>query len=184
MSKLSGNEGLSNPHEMLDRFGGRNKLDLQSILNNERDDESAETLYDAKFVSNYFDTVSFSTNFKNTNTLFKTISLNVESIHAKHDLLCAFIEILRTSNAEPDALLCQECWLSKNHIKKEALNLLKIQGYQTIALDQRCGKKGGLVIYLKEDYEFTLRNLYEDSKDWELQVIDVTKKIINPYRTK
>ena len=182
---MTGNGGLSNPHQMLDRFGGREKLDLNSILCNERDDESSETLYDAKFMTNYLDLDSFCKNYKNTNSFFKTISLNVESINAKHDLLLTLIETLRTSNSEPDAILCQECWLStKEKCTTDALNLLSIPGYNTIAVEQKCGKKGGLLIYLKEEFQYVTRKLYEDSKDWEAQIIDITKKNNKPLQSK
>ena len=181
---MTGSGGLSNPHEMLQRFGGREKLDLNSILCNERDDDPTETLYDAKFMTNYLDLDSFCQNYKNTNNLFKTISVNVESINAKHDLILTLIETLKTSNSEPDAILCQECWLSKEKCNTDALNLLKIPGYNTIAVEQKCGKKGGLLIYLKEEFQYVIRKLYEDSKDWEAQIVDVMKKNNKPLQSK
>ena len=40
----------------------------------------------------------------------------------------------------------------------------------------RCGRKGGLITYLHEDYTHTIRNVYKDSKNWEGLFIDISSE--------
>ena len=69
----------------------------------------------------------------------------------------------------------QETWLTDKQCEDEFIKIYKIPGYHTIPLGRKCGRKGGLIIYLNEKYKYEARkNLYKTSTDWEGLFIDVT----------
>ena len=160
--------------EMLEPFGGTKKHNLNSILKIR--DKTCDT-GDSFLPADYHDIDAFIRHLKNKKgTKFTTLSLNIESISSKFNKLTAFLETLSRENCFLDAILIQESWLSENDCKKDGtvFKNFSIPGYQTIPLGRKCGRKGGLIIYLRANYSYTPRDLYKTSTDWEGQFIDVT----------
>jgi len=104
-----------------------------------------------------------------------TPTINIESISSKFNTLTAFLEALNKSNCFLDALLIQETWLSDKQCEDDFIELYKIPGYHTIPLGRKCGRKSGVIIYLRDHFTYKLRPLYRDSIDWEGQFIDITE---------
>ena len=159
--------------EILEPFGGTKKHNLKNILKiKDVNGETGHTFLPA----DYHDIDSFIKHLKSkTTNKFSTLTLNIESISSKFNKLTAFLEILNKANCFLDALLIQETWLSDKQCEEKAIKLYNIPGYQTIPLGRKCGRKGGLIIYLRDHYTYEPRPLYKDSTDWEGQFIDITE---------
>ena len=159
--------------EILEPFGGTKKHNLNSIL--KLKSKSCDTT-NSLLPADYHDTDSFIRHIKSKKgTKFITLSINIESISSKFNKLTAFLETLSKENCFLDAILIQESWLSDEDCKANStINLFSIPGYQTIPLGRKCGRKGGLIIYLRDHYTYELRDLYKTSTDWEGQFIDIT----------
>ena len=157
--------------EVLEQYGGTKKHNLNSVLKlNEKNTDGQ----DAFVPADYHDIDSLIKKLKNPKDKFSTLSLNIESLKSKFNRLKSFLEILNKDGCFLDALLIQETWLTDNQCSEEAIKDYKIPGYHTISLGRKCGRKGGLIIYLKETFKFTLRDLYKTSLDWEGIFIDIT----------
>ena len=159
--------------EILEPFGGTKKHNLKNILKlKDLNGETGHTFLPA----DYHDIDSFIKHLKSKSTnKFSSLTINVESIASKFNQLTAFLEILNKNNCFIDALLIQETWLSDKQCEEKNIGPYKIPGYHTIPLGRKCGRKGGLIIYLREHYTYEPRPLYKDSIDWEGQFIDITE---------
>ena len=159
--------------DLLKNIGGVNRNDLNSILkNNNENDESFESYNE----SNYYDIDTLSKLLQKDCQKFNTISLNIESLNAKFTQLNVFLESLYKHKCQIDAILLQETWLTGKQCDENALKIYDIPGYHAVSLGRKCGRKGGLMIYLRECFSYTLRDLYTTSKHWEGLFIDVTQK--------
>ena len=65
----------------------------------------------------------------------------------------------------------QESWLST----ESDTSLLKHEGYNLISVGKTCSAHGGLAIYLNDEMNYKILNLYEQSNIWEGQFIEVGK---------
>ena len=87
--------------------------------------------------------------------------------------------MLDNNDCSIDAILLQETWLTDEQCESEAIKHFHIPGYHTITPGQKCGRKGGLLIYLNEIYNYSLRDFYKlitFSQHWEGLFIDITRK--------
>ena len=107
--------------------------------------------------------------FQNSHNEFITLSLNVQSIHAKFNQLYPIVSKLSSMGLYFGAICLQETWL----VSDADLSLPQLPGYNIIHQGSKCTKHGGLMIYLSEMYSFKLRNLCNDSDIWEGLFIDV-----------
>ena len=101
------------------------------------------------------------------NTHFKVLGFNAESISSKIDSIKLFQETLKQKNIILDAICINECWL------EDFGDDLNLTGYTAYPLTKKTGSKGGLIVYLLEDYIVKDLNLYIDSKSWEGQFLEV-----------
>ena len=158
-------------NDLLEKLGGVEKHNLNSLL---QFGDSAEdsSCYSP---SDYYDIESFIKLTKNQKQAFSSLTLNIESIQAKFDLLLSFVENISQHNFYFDSLFLQETWLTDIQCNSENIKRFDIPGYQTIPLGRKCGRKGGLIIYLHDKYKYVLRDkLYKASNDWEGLFADVT----------
>ena len=157
-------------NDLLEKLGGIDKHSLSSLL--QFSDSTDENSYSP---SDYYDIESFIKLTKNLKQAFSTLTLNIESIQAKFDILLSFAENISQHNFYFDAYFLQETWLTDKQCESNDLKRFDIPGYQTIALGRKCGRKGGLIIYLHEKYKYIVRqNLYKASNDWEGLFVDIT----------
>ncbi len=112
---------------------------------------------------------------------FTLLSLNVECLSAKFDKLVAFISILTDNKIQFDAINLQETWLPD--ADKTNYSLFELPGYKLIPQGYRCGRKGGLITYLREHYTYTIRNDYKNSNHWEGLFIDITSESLTKKLT-
>ena len=160
-------------NDLLGYIGGIDANNLNSILQiDSRHDDQTETFNP----SNYYDIDSFIKVFENGDQMFTTLSLNIESINAKFNQLTGFLDNLVSNKCEIDAIFIQETWLTDQQCKSNVIKHYHIPGYHTIALGRKCGRKGGLIIYLRDIYNYSPRELYTPSLHWEGLFIDVSHK--------
>ena len=53
------------------------------------------------------------------------------------------------------------------------IDTIRIPGYDLIHQGRYCGKKGGLIIYLKDSFSYKIRHLVKPHEQWEHLFIDV-----------
>ena len=86
--------------------------------------------------------------FQNSHNEFITLSLNIQSIHAKFNQLYTIVSKLSSMGLYFGATCLQEIWLASD----ADLSLLQLPGYNIIHQGSKCTKHGGLLIYLSEMY--------------------------------
>ena len=164
---------LNLANDLLENLGGVNRNDLNSVLKTDNEnDDSFETYHQ----SNYYDIDSLVKSLQKDDQKFHTLSLNIESLKSKFSQLLVFLGSLLEQKCQIDAILLQETWLTEKQCKENALKIYNIPGYHAIPFGRKCGRKGGLLIYLRECYSYTPRDLYTTSNQWEGLFIDVTQK--------
>lgn len=99
---------------------------------------------------------------------FSIISLNCQSLRAKFEDIVLLIDELNDKGCRPSTICLQETWLN-NEVDISAFN---IDGYNIINQPSAISSHGGLLIYLRDDFEFCkLPNI--ESQVFESQFISV-----------
>ena len=116
---------------------------------------------------------------------FTVLSLNIQSINSKFNLLTAFLSHLDANNVNSSAICLQGTWLSS----EQDVSIFMIPGYHLIHSGKSAGNCGGLFIYLRDKYSFTSTGQHNQSDLWEGLSIEVQGKslegkltICNIYR--
>ena len=132
--------------------GGVDKNSLNSIF--QQYDINKEDTNEPDIMSNssYYDIDDFIKLTMNYSEQFSIFSSSVESINAKFNELQVLISLLN-KKIKFSAICLQECWLSDNFDKL----LLHINGYHCIFQRNTCSAKGGLVIYLSDNFEYDIK---------------------------
>ena len=103
-------------------------------------------------------------------TVFSILSLNIQSIHAKFDKMVLFLRALKQSNFEFSTICLQETWLDNN----ADLSLLLYFFFFCISKGKQCSAHGGLIIYLHKQFDYTLKDIPNNSDIWEGLFIDIS----------
>ena len=144
--------GSSN-ESILRAYGGINCNSLNHILQLDNEDTDDNAIYSHMMkISSFYDTGDFNNFVENNNNKFTILSTNIESVHAKFDDLAIFVEQLRDLSFGFGAICLQECWLSDT----QDLSHLYIEGYTCISQIGNIGRKGGLIIFLHNDYSYDI----------------------------
>ena len=168
---------------VLNSYGGLHENSLSHLIRlDDGDDGNPQTVIH----SSYYDQEKLTELIVTKKKHFSILSSNIESINAKYSELEIFIEQLKQQNFKFSAICLQECWLSKKNINT---SLIELEGYHCIKQSSNISNKGGLVIYLSDEYQYKMKSSYNVSEIWEGQFIevsgnDLTKNIIigNIYR--
>jgi hypothetical protein len=166
--------------EILNSIGGKNVNSLPNLIEDDNDVTTTTIVH-----SPYVEELKLGDVFKNSDSYFNVLSLNIDSLHAKHEELQLFLENIRLNKNRFDAILIQETWLAEN----DDLSLLQLRGYNMISKGKTCGRKGGLSVYLDEAYTHRVLNFPYTSSFWENQFLEISgngllKKLLlwNIYR--
>ena len=147
-------------------------IDLVEGYNNEMDHEEAPSLYRH---SPYYDDNSLINTIKEKQNVFKILSLNVQSLQAKFEEFKIYLENLHNSYCNFDAICLQETWLTE----KDNSSLLTLEGYNLITRHTSCSAHGGVSIYLNENFNYEILNVFDDPNVWDGQFIEVTSNDTN-----
>ena len=161
--------------ELLENKGNVDKYNFNNVIRllNKNEDHQ-ETFAN----SDYYDIDSMLESFNRDKCNFSTLTLNIDGINTKFNELLAFITLLQDQNFHFSAILLQETMLSDMDCESNNVNIFEIPNYNMISQGRKCGRKGGLIIYLHDDYKATPKNLYNISQHWEGLFIDVTSPLI------
>ena len=163
-------------NNLFENRGGIDRHNLNNVIQllSQNDDDHQETFA----TSNYYDIESMLDSFKEKKSDFSTLTLNIDGINTKFDELSALIRCLDDQNFQFSAILLQETMIADGDCNSENINIFNIPHYNLIAQGRKCGRKGGLFIYLHENYNGTQKDLYNISGDWEGLFIDVTSPLL------
>ena len=98
--------------------------------------------------SSYYDFDQFSKLAKENKNSFSILSTNIQSVNIKLSELEAFIEELNTVNFKFSVICLQETWIDES----EDISPFHLQGYDCISQGKTCTSKGGLIIYVDDQY--------------------------------
>ena len=103
------------------------------------------------FLCEYSSEIDILKKFKNQNKP-SVLSINIQSLQAKFNSLCTFINNMQVNSCEPDIICLQEIW------KIPGSEFFIIDGYHPIVYKSRHSNMhgGGVGIYVKKHLNFTL----------------------------
>ena len=134
---------------------------------NENVDEEISVIEHSKYYEdNEFIEISSATPRK-----LSIINLNCQSLNAKFDELQVFISNI-CSNSTIDVITLQETWFDD----KTNLSLYHLEGFDLINIPRRLSKHGGLIIYVKNTFSYSLLDLIPESDVFEGVFITIQNK--------
>jgi hypothetical protein len=101
---------MLDPNDLLKEFGGMDKNNLLSILNNQNLNHQDEILQFKQ--SNYYDFDGTRSFLEAHHGELTILSLNAQSINAKIDEISIFLNFLHLKKLSFDIICIQESWLS------------------------------------------------------------------------
>ena len=87
---------------------------------------------------------------------FSVLDLKIQSINVKFHKLLPILKDLLDANFECSAICLQETWLQGG---PPDLSHFNIPNYTPIASGTTCSSHGGLVIYLHNAYDFSIKSI-------------------------
>ena len=103
---------------------------------------------------------------------FNILCLNTGSLLAKIDELKIFIKTCESQDIVFDCICIQESWLQEN----QCLDLIQLDGYNCYSQGRHCSTKGGLVTYVRSEYESKIFLQCASSNIWEGLFLDISKE--------
>ncbi len=160
--------------QFLQALGGVKNNSLVQNLDTNNSENDEDDYIQIIRQSSYYDKDKLDNLLKSTRKCFSVFSTNIQNIKTKFDELKIFLDDLRERHNFEFSVIClQECQFSE----KENLTRLKLNNYKPIPqghkLKNPCSTKGGLFIYLHENFKGTTINTLHYST-WEGQVIKIT----------
>ena len=162
--------------DILSYYGGLENSSLKHTLTLPEDDNDENPHINLIGHSPYMDNEQIIKFLSDNSTKFNILSSNIESVRAKFDEISIYVNLLKESNVYFDAICLQECWISDD----TDLALIHLDGYNLIAQGKSCSNKGGLIIYLRDQYTYKELKFEYNTTKWEGQFIEIS--IINSAR--
>ena len=163
----------SDTYDLLKHIGGVSKCDLNNILRCSQFQE--EDFMSVLARSPYYDMDNLDDIIKGNIDKFSILSLNVQSINAKFDNLCALISILAEKSFYFSVICLQESWLDG----RADTSLFDIPNYNLVSRPKSCCGHGGLMVYIHDSFTFSIRDIDMNSSIWEGLFIDVYKECMD-----
>jgi hypothetical protein len=160
---------MSIDNEILNNFGNSCENSLVNIYEQTltETEEEPQLLQNSPYLTNDM----LKETLQSKRNVFKCLSLNVQSLNAKIDLLRIQLESIFVQDCCFDAILLQETWIGDTNYN---VDMLQIEGYRLISQPYTITKHGGLAIYLKDDLQYELMELNEQNSEiWESQFLKV-----------
>ena len=153
--------------KIFESVGGVQKNSLVNIMSCINDDDNE---YNILKKSPYMDIPSIKNHLEMNKGAFTILSTNIACLNAKFVEPCIFIQDLKQNGPFFSAICLQESWLSQD----DDISMYQLDGYTCISEGRKCSPKGGLVIYLHENFTYSTVALYERSDVWEGQFIQIS----------
>ena len=167
-------ENVENDKTILNNFGGILKNNLINVMDNQ-DDENSIQISDSHFVK-IDEMPEYIESFVDG---FSVLSINIQSIGSdgKFEILKCILNELQYKGIIFSAICIQESWIKKprgNNPNNEILNLFEIPGYEMFPLYATCSSHGGLITYVREEYDTSALDLNDSSRIWEGQFFKIS----------
>jgi hypothetical protein len=126
---------------------------LNKLSNSDDDDDYLSPYENLANNSMYLDEHTYHTNFKNCPD-FTMLTLNIQSLPAKFSEFDEFITLMSHNNCAPDVICLQELWQFPADV------CFNLKGYHPLIFTLRRNnvQGGGVGIYLKEKFQYTMLN--------------------------
>ena len=119
---------------ILNRYGGRARNDLNEVLSNMPNDDPNDPLYHSDILSypetKYIYIDGLKTYLSNYNN-FTVLSINIQCLNAKYNQLLSLIEDISLEGCTLGAICIQETWLDEPD-PKEKISPFSFPGYKLI----------------------------------------------------
>ena len=152
--------------DILSRVGGLHMNDLNQLASNNDDAAESTNLIS---LSPYYEIHDINIAINSNEHRFCLLSINIQSIRSKFDEFTALLEFLQEKDVNFNAISIQETGLPDDY----ETNIFNIPGFKLTSKGKSASEKGGLIIYIKDSYDFTIRNKYNSSSLWEGLIIDI-----------
>lgn len=136
-------------------------------------------------LSKYTSTSDLIAILENKTANFNILSINIQCLNAKFNLLQALLLELQNANIMLNCICIQETWIKHNDTE----TMFNIPGYTLISSPCEISQHGGLAIYLQNEFNYNISPpIVSESKTWENQRIEILIKgcknisITNLYR--
>ena len=109
------------------------------------------------------------------------LTLNCQSLSAKYDSICI---LLRSMQYKIDVICLHETWCET----QSQYEKFPLDHYNYVATCCTATKHGGLITYLKKDYDYKYKHYGNHSNIWESQFIEISNQtskkstVIGPHR--
>ena len=153
---------------LLGHLGGTSANSLTHILELNTVEENSEHQNLILQESPYYDCDSFKTLIDVKKNHFSILSTN-QSIHAKFNELQAFVKDLQSMQFNFSVICIQESWLKD----ADDTSLIDLDDYTCISQGRSSSTKGGLAMYVNNQFSFKIIKLSICNTNWEAQVIKI-----------
>ena len=120
--------------------------------------------------THYYDFNSFKSLIDTNKNKFSILSSNMQSLHAKFSELLAFVIDLQSAQFNFCIICIQESWLNEN----DDISQIELENYTCVTQGKSSSTKGGLVMYINNNFNFKINKLSIRNHNWEAQVITLS----------
>lgn len=163
---MAGNSQLTN--EILRRCGGTDVNNLTNMRGLVPEEEEENDIYTIN-QSEYYGATKMPMFLNKDQNGLKILSLNAQSIQAKFSQLEIYIDLWESQDVRFDVICIQETWVKRDI----DVSLLRLPGYNLINQMKTCSEHGGLIIYVSDEFNYSIVNRVEDSSVWEGLFIEI-----------
>ena len=156
---------------LLRQYGGKLKNDLNKVLSSDNIDDDI----DLSSLSPYITIEQLPSYVSQVSDRFSVLTLNCQCINSKFDdLYIVLNELSKSVSFKFSVINIQETWL-QNEINgsQPDVTMYKLPGYQTFALGASCSSKGGLICYVLDTINASIRLEIDNSNIWEGLFLDL-----------
>ena len=152
-------------HLLSDLMTERQQHSLLDLINEQAydDEDEAPTIFQH---SPYYDEEGIKQISLSNPNSFKILSLNCQSLQAKFDQIKLYIE---NSLSNVHAICLQETWLNCD----SDTSLLQLNGYNLISKGKSASAHGGVAIYLKDTFKYSILTINSLSNIWDGIFIEI-----------
>ena len=147
------------PEAVLKQHGGISGKNFAKIINEGSDDDEIDLISH----SPHYLPSCLPASLTNGDKSFSVLSLNSQSILAKFTGLQVMLEVFASQDIHFHAICIQE-----SRIKDESkLPLVALEGYQCFFLKATASSHGGLITYVDDKYDVSIKTTVDNSNVWE-----------------
>jgi len=133
---------------------------------NAYEDDNAPILFEE---SPYFDMDSFTELFENKKNVFNILSFNCQSLNAKFNELCGYVETFRKLDCHLTTICLQETWINA----QTDVSQFHIPGYNFISRPSSCSTHGGVAIYLRDCFSYSVLHVNDNPDIWDGLFVEI-----------